>query len=273
MTDLATAFTGSIPAIYDECLGPLFFEFSATDLAERVAKGIGGSGQLLEIACGTGISTQFLRERLPDGAEILATDLNPAMLDFAKQHRGTLPGVRFEQADALALPFEADRFDAVACQFGIMFFPDIPKGLAEMRRVLRPGGFFAVNVWASIAENPVVALTQEMVGRFFDSDPPRFIEIPFGRCALDPTREQFEACGFVGVEAHVVDATVERPSAAQVARGLVEGNPGIHEVHERANASPAEIEQALAEALESRFGPPPLRIPLREFVFTGNAPA
>ena len=49
MTDLATAFTGSIPAIYDECLGPLFFEFSATDLAERVAKGIGGSGQLLEI--------------------------------------------------------------------------------------------------------------------------------------------------------------------------------------------------------------------------------
>jgi ubiquinone/menaquinone biosynthesis C-methylase UbiE len=266
-------FSGSIPAIYDECLGPLLFEFSAADLAERVASGIAGEGELLEIACGTGISTQFLRERLPDGVEILATDLNPAMLDYARERRGALPGVRFEHADAAGLPFESARFDAVACQFGLMFFPDVERGLSEMRRVLRPGGLVACNVWDSLEANPVAGLAQETVARFFDTEPPRFIEIPFGRCALEPTRAQFQACGFEDVEAHVVDATIERPSAAEVARGLVQGNPGIHEINERANAAPEEIERVLAEEIERHFGPAPLRFPLREFVFTGTAPA
>ncbi len=73
------------------------------------------------------------------------------------------------------------------------------------------------------------------------------------------------------MQADVVDATVECPSATEVARGFVEGNPGILEIHERANGTPEEIIRALAEELEAEFGPAPLRVPLREFVFTGTA--
>ena len=271
MTETHAAFTGSIPEIYDAHLGPLLFEFSAADIGQRMAANI-PSGTVLEIACGTGIATGYLREHLPAEVRIVATDLNPAMLDFAKEHRGSLPGVRYEQADALSLPYEDNSFDGVVCQFGIMFFPDIPKGLSEMLRVLRPGGYIACNVWDSLEVNRVAGIAHETIAHYFDSEPPSFHKVPFGSCAPEPTHALFEAQGFEGVQTHVVDATVERPSAESVALGLVEGNPGVLEIRERANATPEAIVTALAAELEQNFGPPPLQIPLREFVFTGRAP-
>ncbi len=124
MSESHTDFSGSIPTVYDTCLGPLLFEFPAADIANRVA-GVVDRGRVLEIACGTGISTQFLRQELAPEVEIVATDLNIGMLEYAQEHRGALPGVRYELADALALPYEDRSFEGVVCQFGIMFFPDI----------------------------------------------------------------------------------------------------------------------------------------------------
>ena len=271
MSTSHATFSGSVPAVYDTCLGPLLFEFSAADIAERVAGAI-DRGRILEIACGTGISTQFLRQGLSPDVEIVATDLNPGMLEYAQAHRGTLPGVTYELADALALPFEDRSFDGVVCQFGIMFFPDIAQGLSEMSRVLRGGGFVACNVWDSFEGNRVAGIAHETIARYFESDPPSFLEVPFGSCPADSTLDLFRDQGFVGMQKHVVDAVVECPSALEVARGFIEGNPGILEIQERANAAPEEIVRALAEELEHNFGPAPLEIPLREFVFTGSAP-
>lgn len=271
MTESHATFSGSVPAVYDTCLGPLLFEFSAADIAERVAGAI-GRGRILEIACGTGISTQFLRQGLPPDVEIVATDLNPGMLEYAKEHRGALPRVRYELADALALPYEDHSFEGVVCEFGIMFFPDIAKALSEMSRVLCSGGFVACNVWDSLEVNRVAGIAHETIAHYFDSEPPTFLTVPFGSCPADSTLELFRAQGFERMETHVVDAIVERPSTIEVARGFVEGNPGILEIHERANATPEKIIRVLADELERNFGPAPFRFPLRELVFTGNAP-
>jgi ubiquinone/menaquinone biosynthesis C-methylase UbiE len=83
---------------------------------------------------------------------IVATDLNQAMLDQAAA-TGTKRPVEWRQADAMTLPFGDGTFDAVVCQFGVMFFPDKPKAFAEARRVLRSGGFFIFNAWDRIEEN------------------------------------------------------------------------------------------------------------------------
>ena len=267
-----TAFSGSIPEIYDRCLGPLFVEFAA-DLGERVAHIMGPVGQVLEVACGTGISTRLMRANLAPHAEMVATDLNPAMIEFAIDERGALPGVRYEIADAMALPFPAESFDAVASQFGIMFFPDLPKGLAEMLRVLRPGGLVTCSVWDSLAANPAVALAHETIGRFFDAQPPTFLEVPFGSCPPEPTLELFRAQGFERMEVQALEITAVHPSARELARGFVEGNPGIQEIRERANAPAEEIVEELAAELEEKLGPDPLQVPMRAFVFTGHAPA
>ena len=78
---------------------------------------------MLEIAAGTGALTRELVRTLPASVTITATDLSHPMLDRAQSHPGS-ERVRWQQADALALPFDDSTFDAIACQFGVMFFPD-----------------------------------------------------------------------------------------------------------------------------------------------------
>ncbi|TMK12763.1 MAG: methyltransferase domain-containing protein, partial [Alphaproteobacteria bacterium] len=113
-------FAGSIPETYDRFLVPLIFESYARDLAERLARV--EPREVLETAAGTGVLTRAMASRLPAQARIVATDLNQPMLDHA-QRRSHDGRITWRQADALALPFEDQSFDIVACQFGAMFFP------------------------------------------------------------------------------------------------------------------------------------------------------
>lgn len=265
-------FVGSIPEIYDEHLGPLFFHFSAADLGRRVSMAMPQARKVLEIACGTGISTQYLSDSLDPDTEIVATDLNDAMWEYAREKRGGLRNVTFEQADAQHLPFEDESFDAVICQFGIMFVPDKALALAEMARVVRPDGLVAFNVWDSLETNRVAGIAHETIASFFSDDPPDFLTVPFGSYQVDPICRLIDGAGLRDPEVQVVSARIERPDARSVARGFVEGNPGILQIQERATANPEEIVTAVAEALEAAFGPAPLQIPLQEIVFLSRRP-
>src|SRR5258708_946153 len=127
-------FTGSIPEIYDRFLVPLIFEPYALDLARRLTAT--DPREILETAAGSGVLTRAIESRLPGYARITVTDLNQPMLDRAMSRQPGNRRIDWKQADALALPFEDERFDAVACQFGVMFFPDKVQGYGEARRVL-----------------------------------------------------------------------------------------------------------------------------------------
>jgi ubiquinone/menaquinone biosynthesis C-methylase UbiE len=272
MSDSHSQFTGSIPKVYDAHLGPLLFEFSARDLAERVKDRIPLKSRILEVACGTGIFTYHLRKTLSRTTEILATDLNEAMLQFAKNKLATLPGITFEVADALSLSFEDQYFDAALCQFGIMFFPDKPKGLAEMTRVLKPGGVLAFNVWDSLKQNPCAEISHETIASFFKDEPPQFLKTPFGFFDIDHIQILLAQAGLKNIECHVVSEIIEGLDPAHIAKGFVEGNPGIIEINERAMVEASEVTKAVAEALEVAFGPAPLKIPLQEIVFIATKP-
>src|SRR5688500_3239604 len=143
-------FAGSIPKLYDTYLVPLIFEPYAADLVNRLRAR--PPSRVLEIAAGTGVVTRALASALPESATIVGTDLNQAMLDQASLV-GTKRAVEWRQADAMQLPFPDATFDAVACQFGVMFFPDKAKAFSEACRVLRPGGIFIFNVWDRIEVN------------------------------------------------------------------------------------------------------------------------
>jgi ubiquinone/menaquinone biosynthesis C-methylase UbiE len=120
--DPNVVFEGSIPASYDRYLGPTLFEPFAKDLAARLPNK--QLTNLLEIACGTGILTRRLRDTLAPEAQLVATDLNPGMLAFAQGKFGANKNLKWQEADAGALPFDDGSFDAVVCQFGVMFVPD-----------------------------------------------------------------------------------------------------------------------------------------------------
>ena len=130
--------------------------------------------RVLEIATGTGVVTRRLAAALPEQVSIVATDLNQAMLNQAVALEFDRR-VEWRQADAMHLPFEGT-FDAVVCQFGVMFFPDQAKAFSEARRVLRAGGVFIFNVWDRIEENEFAdTVTKALEVISSPTDPPRFL--------------------------------------------------------------------------------------------------
>ena len=260
-------FIGSIPQVYDEHLGPLLFEFSAADITSRLAAVCPNVKDILEVACGTGISTRHLRQKFSLDTHILATDLNQAMLNYAESQQPGLENVTLAEADAQDLKFADNSFDAILCQFGVMFFPDKEAALKEFARVLRPGGILAYNVWGSLADNPVVQIAQNTIANFFHTDPPNFLEVPFGFSDIDANCNLIHQAGLMGLDIQKVNATVERPSALTIARGFVEGNPGILQIQQRATANVEDIIAAVADAIDAEYSTTPLQVPLTETVF------
>jgi demethylmenaquinone methyltransferase/2-methoxy-6-polyprenyl-1,4-benzoquinol methylase len=112
--------------------------------ADRAELGAGDSA--LDVCCGTGDLTLELVERVSPGGYVIGCDFSEPMLDLAREKaagRG-LEGARFEWADALELPYDSGRFDAVTVGFGVRNFADRERGLTELTRVLRPGGRLVV---------------------------------------------------------------------------------------------------------------------------------
>ena len=93
----------------------------------------------------------------PADAHLTATDLNPPMLEVAREKFRKGEQVEFQPADAMALPFADGGFDAVVCQFGVMFYPDKDKSYREVHRVLVAGGHYLFSVWDLHSYNPVRA--------------------------------------------------------------------------------------------------------------------
>jgi len=240
----AAEFTGSIPTTYDRYLGPVLFEPFAADLVGRIQPRDGL--RVLELACGTGIVTRRLRAVLPLSATLVATDLNAAMLTYARA-AVTDPGIAWQTADAQALPFPDAAFDVVVCQFGMMFLPDKPQGFREARRVLDAGGQLFASVWCSMDDNPYARAMHARLARLFPDDPPRFLETPHGY-ATDQLRADLAAAGWEQFHLEHVRLPGASPSAAEFMTGFVRGSPLSHELLNR-GADLEVIVRELGEAL------------------------
>jgi SAM-dependent methyltransferase len=261
------AFTGSIPDLYHEHLGPLLFRPYAEDMARRLAAL--GARRILETAAGTGIVTQAILEAIP-GAEIVATDLNQAMLDVAAA-RLAGPRATFRQADAQALPFDDGSFDAIVCQFGVMFFPDRILAYREARRVLRPGGAFLFSVWDRLSENPASDVIQTTVADLFPDDPPSFLRrVPFGYHDKVRIEADLRASGFTQIASETVGKRSRIASARAAADGLCRGSPLAVEIEAHGPGAVDRAVEAVAEALERLSGPGGVDAPMSAHVFTAS---
>ena len=133
---------------------------AATELVVQGAQVVSGM-KVLDLASGTGEPALSLAKVVGPQGRVMATDLVPQMLEAARQNAAAegLDNIEFRVADAESLPFADGEFDRVTCRFGIMFFPDIPKALAEIRRVLKPAGRGCFAVFGSLQENPLFAVS------------------------------------------------------------------------------------------------------------------
>jgi len=251
--DIDKVFAGSIPALYDTHLVPLLFEPYAADLATRLA--VRPLARVLELAAGTGVVTRALASALPESVAIVATDLNQPMLDYASA-RGTKRAVEWRQADAMHLPFPDGMFDAIVCQFGVMFFPEKSKAYAEARRVLRSGGVFLFNVWDRIEENEFADTVTTALATLFPEDPPRFLaRTPHGYYDQETIKRDLARGGFTASpEITTLTARGQAKSAQIVALAYCQGTPLRNEIEARDAARLGEATDSVAEALAQRFG-------------------
>ncbi|MGE0094549.1 MAG: class I SAM-dependent methyltransferase [Alphaproteobacteria bacterium] len=264
-------FSGSIPEIYDRLLVPLIFEPYALDLARRLAEI--GPLAVLEIAAGTGVLTRAIAARLPAHARVVATDISPPMLDRAKARQAQDGRIAWRQADALALPFDDQGFDAVVCQFGAMFIPDKVQGYGEARRVLKPDGRFLLNVWDRIAENEFADIVTEALAARFPHDPPRFMaRIPHGYHNQAQIRAELGDAGFADISIDAVEHT-SRGSARDVAIAYCQGTPLRTEIEARDASALEDATAHAAEALARRFGNGVIEGRIRALVVTASSRA
>lgn len=179
--DFARASEMAVPVLVDEC---------------GVAEGM----VALDLCCGHGIVARALRQ---EGADVTGVDFSPAMLEIARQ---AVPEVRFQEGDAMALPFKDACFDTVTIGFGMPHLPDPPAAMVEVRRVLKPGGRFAYSVWQE-AEHSAMTYVFAAIGGHGAAG----IALPPGPGATDyadPDRAfpAMASAGFDDLRLHQVDS-------------------------------------------------------------------
>lgn len=270
MGDSHTAFIGSIPEHYDQYLGPLIFEEYAIDLAQRLSVPAGGI--VLEIAAGTGIATRHLRKILPDDVKIVITDLNESMLEYARHKFNAHHNLEFKTADASGLSFPAAFFDAVVCQFSLMFFPDKQAAIQEVVRVLKPGGTFVFNIWDSYEHNHLIQTVNETLIRLFPENPLPFFDMPYGYYQIDTVKQLLSQAGFGEIEISVLPRDSVSETARQAALGFILGTPVSIQIAERGGIEVDEVVDIVEDAINDRYSRSSIQAKMQAIIFKAYRP-
>ena len=173
----------------------------APDLLRWIA--VPSGSRWLDVGCGTGaLSATVLRAAEP--AEVVGVDASEGFIAYAREHVDDAR-MTFQVADAEALPFEDDRFDAVVSGLMLNFVPSPERALAEMVRVARPGGTVAVYVWDYVGE-------MQLMRHFWDAAAaldPAARDLDEGRrfpiCQPEPLRDLFHGAGLADVMVRPID--------------------------------------------------------------------
>ncbi|MBA3235411.1 MAG: methyltransferase domain-containing protein [Chloroflexi bacterium] len=170
--------------IYESFFLPALFSQWPARLLNAV--GVERGDRVLDVGTGTGVAARAAAERVGPSGDVQAIDPNAGMLAVAR--RSPL-AIGWVSGGAEALPFDPGRFDRVISQFALMFFADRAASIAEMARVLRPGGTVAIAVWASLEMTPGYAAMVDLLDRLFGRAAAGALSAPYSMGDADALAE------------------------------------------------------------------------------------
>ena len=237
---------GAGPRAYERHLVPAIFTACAEHLLDLA--GVGPGDRVVDVACGTGIVARRAAARVGPGGAVTGTDVNAEMVAVAREAD---PGgaVRWERADAAALPVADGAADVVLCQHGVQYLPDRPAALAEARRVLRPGGRLAIAVWRSVERQPGFAALARALERGAGPAAGDIMRTPFGGPHPDALRPLLAGAGFAGAHTRIGVIAVRFPSARDFLVRQVAASPLAAVVADLAADRVAALEEQVDRAL------------------------
>jgi ubiquinone/menaquinone biosynthesis C-methylase UbiE len=241
-------------------------EFEA--FAREALRLVPAEGEVLDVAAGPG-SLTLLAART--AREVHAVDFAPAMLDAlrARAAQAGIANAHARLADGQALPFPDARFDAAYSMFGVIFFPDRARGLAELARVLRPGARAVVSSWPPVRRVPPFAalfgaLAAELPGSGFSE-----ALAPLG--TAEEISAELRRAGFAGCEVHEHDVVLGTATPAELwshfSRG---GAPAVLMRKRMGEQGFADLSRRIVARLEASLGPGPREMRLTALLGVGT---
>lgn len=212
--------------------------------------------KFLDVAAGSG-ALSIPAARI--GAEVLATDQSPVMLELLRK-RARKEGLKVETRvmDGHALEIDDSSFDIAGSQFGVMLFPDMPKGISEMARVVKSGGHVLMNVYGDPQKIEFLAFfvrAVQSVRPDFTGPPMDPPPLPFQLQDPDKLGKELAAAGLKNVKIETISEKTEFRSATDMWEWLVSSNPIVEAVLGELNIANAErivIQQALEMLIRER---------------------
>jgi SAM-dependent methyltransferase len=180
---------------------------------------------VLDAACGTGVVARLTAERVGQDGRVVGLDLNPGMMAVARRLPVGGAPIGWVQATVGRLPFPDGSFEVVCCQLGLQFFPDRSAALAEMARVLVPGGRLVAMVWRSIDHSAGFAVLAEALDRHIGPAAGALMRAPFGLGDEGALRGLVARAGFREVEVDRHAGVVRFGSARELVIAYGAGSP------------------------------------------------
>jgi ubiquinone/menaquinone biosynthesis C-methylase UbiE len=217
--------SGSAPEAYKHYIVQAFM-IGWTHALLEVAVIVRGT-RVLDVACGTGVVTRQVAERVGKGGYVVGMDLNTGMLATAR----TFPPppeaapIEWREGNATALPFPDAAFEVVLCQQGLQFFPNKPGALQEMRRVLVPTGRLVLSVWRGLPHCPWQRAVAEALERHVSTEAAASIRAPFALGDTTELRALLMEAGFHTVHIQIESQMIRHPSLEAFVPGYLSATP------------------------------------------------
>lgn len=242
-----------IAAGYDEFVTPTHMSVANEGLRRA---GLRSGMRMLDVAAGSG-ALSIPAARL--GARVLATDISPVMVErlTARARAEGLANLEGRVMDGHALDLDDNTFDLAGSQFGVMVFPDMPRGIRELARVTKPGGRVLMNVYGPPTEVEFfgffIAALQVVVPSFtVPMDPP---PLPFQLRDPEKLRQELANAGLKDIQVETITEHLEFQSANHMWDWVVNSNPvGAMLVADLTEEQKVSVRQALDGLLRDRSG-------------------